>query len=426
MSFLGWKYWKATQMDDCSATLELPFAGETPSEDMIDVALQTVREHLGMEVAYLSEFVDGRAVFRAVSAPGLDHLIKPGDSQDLQDVYCQHILDGRLPRLIPDTSLEPLAVSLPITQATPIGSHVSVPIHRRDGTVYGMFCCLSPRPNPTLNQRDLKVMETFAGLAARQLDSTLAQRSQRDAAVARIDAALRRQSFHMAFQPIFEIDAPRPCGFEALCRFESDPYRSPDKWFDEARQVDRAIELELCVIAAALKTLPVLPPHITLSVNASPATVTSGRLADAFADHPLERIVVEVTEHAIIDDYDGLIRELRLLAFRGVSIAIDDVGAGYSGLSHILKLRPDIIKLDLALIRSVDTDMARQSLVKAMVHFADQTAARVIAEGVETRDELAKLRDLGVHRCQGYLLGKPANLCAALSWFDKSTACTQA
>lgn len=109
----------------------------------IQSTLDTVRKTLGMEVAYLSEFVKERAVFHAVSAPGLEAMIRPSQSMDLREVYCKHILDGGLPSLITDTSQHAIATDLPITQMIPIGSHLSVPVRRADGTVFGMFCFLS-------------------------------------------------------------------------------------------------------------------------------------------------------------------------------------------------------------------------------------------------------------------------------------------
>lgn len=401
-------------------TLDLSLVKNAEPEDIVDLALNTVRNHLGMEIAYLSEFVEGRSVFRAVSAPGLEHLIKPGDSQDLQDVYCQHILDGRLPKVIPDTKLEPLAMSLPITTETPIGSHVSVPVLREDGELYGMFCCLSPSPKPSLNARDLEVMETFAGLAKTQLHASIRARDIHDAALQRIETVIESGEFEIALQPIFQMGAAEPYCFEALCRFAGEPYQPPNIWFAEALFVDKQLELELKVISVALNHLNKLPDHVSLSVNASPATVVSGRLPEVFDGYPLERLVLEVTEHAVVDDYKALEGALQVLAFKGVRIAIDDVGAGYSGLSHILQLRPNVLKLDLALTRDIDKDLARQSLVKAMVFFAQSTDALVVAEGIETKNELSMLASLGVELGQGYFLGRPGSLKDAMQLFSNT------
>src|SRR5262245_65961443 len=111
-------------------------------DDMVKASLQAIRTHLDMEVAYVSEFVGDRIVFREVDAPGLEAMVKPGDSRSIDEVYCRHILEGRLPQLIPDTAAEPVAMAMPITRAVPIGKHMSVPISMAEGSVYGMFLCV--------------------------------------------------------------------------------------------------------------------------------------------------------------------------------------------------------------------------------------------------------------------------------------------
>lgn len=152
------------------------FSLDPSGQQMVNHALDSVREALGMEVAYLSEFRDNRAVFRTVSAPGLAALIRPSQSMDLREVYCKHIIDGNLPRLMPDTSLHKIAVDLPITQMIPIGSHVSVPVERADGSIFGMFCCLSRVTRPELTEADLRFVESQARLVAgRIFGATLAK-----------------------------------------------------------------------------------------------------------------------------------------------------------------------------------------------------------------------------------------------------------
>ncbi len=384
-------------------------------DDIIDSALETVRRHLGMEVAYLSELVGDELVFRAVSAPGLENIVKPGDTRSLDEVYCQHIIAGDLPRLMRDTADHSLAQAMPITSQLPIGSHVSVPIRREDGSVYGMFCCLSPRPNPSLNDRDLEVMELFAEISGRQVNRSLNDRARRGNIAANTRDMIENGLFRVVYQPIVDLVTSETVGFESLCRFPSEPYRTPDIWFAEAAEVGLGEDLEIAVAARALLALPLLPEPVYLSVNCSPDTLASGAIRRLLAGCDRSRVVVEVTEHASVADYDAMTRELALLRECGVRIAIDDAGAGYSGLQHILRLRPDIIKLDMALTRSIDTDFARRSLAEALTVFARETGASLVAQGIETRDECNTLRDIGVALGQGFLLGRPDTLGAALS-----------
>ena len=385
--------------------------GATPdSEDVIQGALMAIRNHLGMEVAYFSEFVDGRSVFRRVDAPGLEHLIKAGDSQSLDDVYCNHILEGRLPELIPDTAREPLAQAMPITRAVPIGSHISIPIRLPDGTPYGMFCCLSPRPNPSLNERDLSTMRVFAELAAKQVHAEIEERRAYRARRGAVETVIKERGFEMVYQPIFNLTSMSVIGYEALCRFAPEPYRAPDLWFGDAAAVGLDVDLELQVIETASAVFDVLPAGISLALNASPRTITSGRLQDSLRAKYLDRTILEITEHTRVENYDALHRTLSGLKSAGVKLALDDAGAGYSGLNRIVQLAPDIIKMDMSLTRGVDHDPARRALASAMIFYARETGTALVAEGIETAEELRVLQMLGVTRGQGYHLGRPGHI----------------
>jgi EAL domain-containing protein (putative c-di-GMP-specific phosphodiesterase class I) len=375
--------------------------------------LQAVRSHLGLQVAYVSEFVGDEIVFRELDAPGLEHLAKVGDRRSVNDVYCRHILEGRLPELIPDTAAEPFALAMPITAALPVGAHVSVPLRLGDGTPYGMFCCLGPVADPSLNARDLAMMRAFAELAAFEIDrERKASRVQQDKS-ARIQQVLDSGEIGIVYQPIWSLAGNRPIGFECLSRFGAEPVRPPDQWFAEAAEAGKGIALELLAIRRALAPLASLPGDIYLAVNAGSETVLSPLLAEALAGHPLDRIVLEITEHDCIDDFEALTAAVTPLRERGLRLAVDDAGAGHSGLQQILQMRPDLIKLDRSLIQGIGDDPSRRALTAALTLFARETGSDLIAEGVETETELAMLRALGVDRVQGYLLGRPLPLAEA-------------
>lgn len=370
-------------------------------------SLEAVRRHLGMEAAYLSQFVGDETVFREVDAPGLEALIKVGDSLPLDQVYCRHILAGRLPELIPDTRANSFAAALPITAQVPIGAHVSVAIRRADGEVYGMFCCLSPHPKPALNERDLHIVRAFAGMVAEEMQREHSVQELLAHKCALIRQALEPGALSIHLQPICALVSGEPLGFEALARFGLEPLRSPDLWFADAAGCGLGVELECAAVEAALAVFDRLPAHLTLSVNASPETVSSGALSSMLAGRAIDRLTLELTEHANVECYDALDAELAPLRTRGLMLAIDDAGAGFAGLQHILRLQPDIIKLDMTLIQTIDVDPARRALAGAMQMFARQTGAVLIAEGVETREELSTLAQLAFMRAQGFLLGKP-------------------
>lgn len=391
-------------------------------EDSITVALRSIRTHLGMEIAYVSEFVDGNAIFRQVDAPGLDHLIKVGDQTSLNDAYCQHILAGRLPNLMADTSAIPFAAAMPLTRAVPIGKHMSIPLRLDDGEVYGMFCCLGPQADTSLNDRDLQTMRVFADFAAHEVRRDVERKKVTNEKLQRIADAMAHNRFSTVYQPIYNIQHNRIVGYECLTRFSSSPYRTPDVWFKEADEVGRGATFEIAAIALALKGLEWMPDDIYLGVNASPATIVTHEFAAVLKGLPCHRIVLEVTEHAEVKDYAELTRAIAPLRKRGVRIAIDDAGAGYSGLQHILRLEPNLIKLDLALTRNIDENLARRALASALVNFAVATDSEIIAEGVETASELAALQSLGVQKAQGYYLGRPAPLSDTLSAVEYGAA----
>ena len=393
-------------MTDLLAQLGAPTSPAVAS--LAHRSLEAVRRHLGMDVAYLSEFVGDEAIFREVDAPGLEALIQVGEKKSLDEVYCRHILAGRLPELIPDTAQIPLAAAMPITNQVPIGAHVSVPIRRADGNTYGMFCCLSATSRPELNDRDLHIVRAFAGMVADEIAREQATRDARDAKAELVRQALAPGAIAIHLQPICAIAGGASIGFEALSRFAVEPQRKPDVWFADAADVGLGVELESAAIAAALVVADRLPAPYTLSLNASPETVSSGAFAALVGDRPLDRLALELTEHAVVQSYESLHAELAPLRRRGLKLAIDDAGAGFSGLQHILRLQPDVIKLDMALIQSIDTDPARRALASAMQSFARQTGAVLVAEGVETREELSTLARLSFLRVQGYLLGRPA------------------
>ena len=208
-------------------------------------------------------------------------------------------------------------------------------------------------------------------------------------------------------QPIMDLRTRQPVGYEALARFRSLPPRPPDAWFAEAAALELGTHLELATIERALAVLPQIPIDAYLSLNCSHRTVRNPDLVAMLAPHAA-RLVVEITEHEPVDDYEDLAIALQPLRALGVRIAIDDAGAGYASLRHTLALNPDIVKVDISLTRAIDTDRARRALASALISFADEMDMTIIAEGIETEAELRTLTDLGVRFGQGFHLAEPA------------------
>lgn len=252
-----------------------------------------------------------------------------------------------------------------------------------------------------------------AALAA-ELDRRAAQderlaREQREVQ-ARVDAVLTAGRVSMVFQPIVGLADGHLVGLEALARFPAEPVRPPGAWFEDAWTCERGIDLELAAIRAATEQLDRVPACAFMSVNASPATAVSAQLGRLLDDVPCDRLVLELTEHTQVEDYDTLLAGLDSLRRRGVRVAVDDTGAGYAGLRHLLQVRPNIVKLDVALTRGIDTDPARRALAAGLVTFAREIGAAVVAEGIETEQELQTLQALEIEWGQGYHLARPAQL----------------
>jgi len=390
-----------------TAGADAPAQGRT----QIDAILDAVRIHLGMDVAFASRFVGDQRQFTHIQSP-LALPVKPGDCEPLEESFCYYVMQGRLPELIHNAADYELAASVPIVQALPVGAHLNVPLRLRDGTVYGSFCCLSRQADRTLTERDLSTMRAFADLAMDQIEIDMEADALRETLVSRVEGAIGSGQPAIFLQPIHSLDTGLSAGAEALARFVDACKRPPNEWFADAFEVGLGVDLELAAIRNALAAAAYVPPGHYLSINVSPESAVSGLLLPLLAESGLSNLVLEVTEHAGVDDYAALERalaEMRPYA----RIAIDDFGAGYSSLRHILALEPDILKLDMSLVRDIDRDPAKRALAGAMVGFAGRVNARIVAEGIERVEELDVLRDLGVNYGQGYLLSRPMPLVAA-------------
>jgi len=214
----------------------------------------------------------------------------------------------------------------------------------------------------------------------------------------------------MAFQPIVELRSSAIVGVEALARFVGPPRRAPDLWFSEAASVGFGTELELAAIRKACATLPRLPRDVYLSINLSPETLATAELYELIAEVGGTSLVAEITEHALVESYESVTGAVGRLRALGVRLAVDDAGAGFASFRHILNLSPELIKLDLTLIRDIHLDGSKRALTSGLISFADKSGALIVAEGIESAPELETLVELGILYGQGYLLGRPSPL----------------
>ena len=223
------------------------------------------------------------------------------------------------------------------------------------------------------------------------------------------DVVAAGESLEMHLQPIVALDKPlgTPVGFEALARFQTAPYEPPNVWLERASQAGLQHELELSCVRAALSHLSTFPATPYLAVNVSPQTLVSAEFDRIVSEVAADRLVVEVTEHEVVREYDLLGRVIGGLRERGLRLAVDDAGAGFASFRHVLELSPEIIKLDTHLTRGVSEDHSREALIRSLVSFAEDVGATLIAEGIESRADLMTLRNARVPYGQGYLFAHP-------------------
>jgi EAL domain-containing protein (putative c-di-GMP-specific phosphodiesterase class I) len=208
----------------------------------------------------------------------------------------------------------------------------------------------------------------------------------------------------VAFQPIVDLRNRSHVGHEALARLADG--RPPNEWFTTAHDVGIGVELEMAAIARAVAEFGSTGGY--LSINLSPATLTSAPFLEFLTERAdPSRLVLELTEHTVVDDYDEIRSAIAMIRDLGARIAVDDAGSGISSMRHILRLAPEIIKLDRSLIATIDSDPARRALALSLAQFATGIGADLVAEGVERSEEMTACYESGVRYAQGYLLGRP-------------------
>ncbi len=361
-----------------------------------------------MDVALVSHFADGERVIDIVDA-GVPVAFGPGDSDTVEQTYCERIVDGRLPEVIPDAAANTEARRLPVTRELGIGAHVGVPIVLDNGEVFGTLCTYAHGARPDLDERAGTVLGLVADTIGRTLAADHGVWRAREGVRQRLDRLLSGSLLTMAYQPIVRLGSGALASVEALARFPAALGRTPQQWFDDAGSVDQAVELQLSAVYAAVSALPHLPAGVDLHVNLSPAVLvqTSSVLLQTV---PMDRLVIELTEHEAVEDYAVLTAALAPLRAAGAKVAIDDAGAGFASFRHALLLKPEIIKLDISLVRGVDADPSKASLCTALAAFAHATGAVLVAEGVETPAEALAVERLGADLAQGYFFGRPGEL----------------
>ena len=285
-----------------------------------------------------------------------------------------------------------LMAAAPITRGEQLVGFLTMGRYRDDG----------PTPARTRDVMLAAVID-FAAVLGAAVGASLAARAASQAEDRRLRRMVTDVEFAAVFQPIVELESRAIVGYEALTRF--DDGTPPDVRFAEASRAGLGADFELAAITLAAKHASSLPAHAYVALNISPDIIVSAtdRLR---ASLPTGRpVVLEVTEHVAIVDYRELRDAVRSLG--DVRLSVDDAGAGFASMRHILELQPAFAKLDMSLVRGIDGDELRQALAAGLAYYGIRSRFQLIAEGVEEEAEAETLRALGVDFAQGYLFGRP-------------------
>jgi EAL domain-containing protein (putative c-di-GMP-specific phosphodiesterase class I) len=374
------------------------------ADQQIADLLVTAKKSLDLSVAFLSR-LDGTTQHLEVVETSVPVLVQEGAKVRQDTSFCQAILDGRLPAVIPDVKRYPAAMALPSARIPRIRSYVSTPVHLSDGSLYGTFCAFGFTSDKQLGKRDEALMKVLAGAAAVIIEPEVREQQRRSEIEGRLDLVVAGGGPVVLLQPVVDLATGTRVGAEALSRFPAGWGRTPDVVFAEAHSVGMGDVLELQALERAAEHLDRVDGYVAM--NVSPATVLTPACGELLRRLPLHRVVLELTEHDAVEDYDRLAAALAPFRAVGLRLAIDDVGAGFSSLRHIVVTAPDVIKIDRSIAAGVAADRVLATLVGSLVTFAHGCGAHVVAEGVETAEDATALRALGVDHGQGWYFGRP-------------------
>jgi len=284
-----------------------------------------------------------------------------------------------------------------------------------DPSVYRRFGCYVG--GSTINDEPNVRLERLVHLA---LDRALSDSGTREAVDAsyraeRLRYILAKEQVTTYIHPVLKLDDMSVVGYEALSRGPANTeFEHPDKLFRVAYDENLVLSLERLCRKKALEAAASMPEGRLMFINIEPDAVTDPELREIMTTTLLscsgitpERIVLEITERTAITDFVTFRATLEYLRALGFGIAIDDAGAGYGSLQCLAETCPEWLKVDISLVRGIDSDEMRTQLVASLVQFAEKMNVRLIAEGVETVEELRTLKSLGVKYGQGFLFARP-------------------
>lgn len=252
-----------------------------------------------------------------------------------------------------------------------------------------------------------KVAGSVVDRVRAQLKAENEEHQHRQQLLDQLSIAMDGGGLDMVYQPIVDLETRELVGVESLARFSLTPKRPPNGWFAAASEVGLAARLEITALRRAIARRSQLPPGVFMAVNLSPEALMSPELPGVIPEGFAHQLVIELTEHTPVPDYASLAVAFAPLRALGAGLAIDDAGAGFASLRHILELAPQFIKLDISITQKIEHDRAAHAMAVALTSFSGAIDATIIAEGVESESDISALRTLGIRMGQGYHLGRP-------------------
>lgn len=374
------------------------------ADQQVAELLRTAKDALGLSVSFLTR-MDGTTQHFEVVDSDIPFAFREGTKIPQATTFCQAILDGRLPAVIPDVRNYPAAMALPAAKFPRLRSYVSAPVYLSDGSLYGTICATGLTSDKGLTKRDKALMEVLASAAAVIIEPGVVARARHEEIEARLLPIIAAGGPTVVLQPIVDLATGRRIGSEALSRFPSDWGMAPDVVFAEAHSVGLGHQLELLALERAADHLAVVTGYVAM--NVSPQTLMTPECAALLDRLPAPRVLLELSEHDQVDDYAAMHAVLARPRAAGMRLAIDDVGAGFSSLRHIVLCAPDVLKLDRSIIDGISASSVLSTLVAALVDFAHGNGSKVVAEGIETADDSRVLRALHIDYAQGWFFGRP-------------------
>ncbi len=377
------------------------------AQERVAALLHSARKSIGLSMAFLSR-MDGQQQTLEVVDSSRWMPLRDGTTQDQETSLCQAILAGQLPPVLPDLRDFPVAMALPAAKRPRIRSYISVPVRLSDGSLYGTFCAAGLSPRLELNDRDEALMHVLAQAAALIVEPDVRAAARERALEQRFGPLISAGGPAIVWQPIVDLGSGELRGAEALSRFPSEWGMPPDACFAEAHEIGVGHELELQALLAGFEQSKAVPGFGTL--NISPNTLVQDSIAAELIDIASGDVVLELSEHDPVADYDVLNAVLAPMRAKGMQLAIDDVGSGFSSLRHVLLTQPDILKLDRSIVAGVRRDTSQFDLIHSLADFGHRIGAHIVAEGVEEAAEAGVLASAGVDYGQGWYFGRPIPL----------------